>query len=123
MSNQRRLPFVFKKIHEKKPVNLSILAIQVQDHMHYHVYLATERKEAILDPQGKAAHHALDSLGLSAVEDVRIGKFIRLAVDADSEAKAKQVAEESGKKLLSNPIMETFRIVEIKEAKSGGVKA
>jgi len=84
--------------------------------MHYHIYIATERKEAILDPQGKATHHALGSLGLSQVEDVRIGKFIRLAVSADSKEKAKMIAEESGKKLLANPIMETFRVIEIKEA-------
>jgi len=84
--------------------------------MHYHVYIATERKEAILDPQGKATHHALDSLGLSSVEDVRIGKFIRLSVDADSKEKAKSIAEESSKKLLANPIMETFRVIEITES-------
>ena len=83
--------------------------------MHYHVYIATERKEAILDPQGKATHHALDSLGLSQVTDVRIGKYIRLAVNADSKDKAQAIAEESSRKLLSNPIMETFRIVEINE--------
>lgn len=88
--------------------------------MHYHVYIATERKEAILDPQGKATHHALDSLGLSQIADVRIGKFIRLAVNADSKEKAQAIAEESGRKLLSNPIMETFRIVEINEAPAKG---
>jgi phosphoribosylformylglycinamidine synthase len=86
--------------------------------MHYHVYIATERKEAILDPQGKAAHHALDSLGMPEVADVRIGKFIRLAVDADSKEKAQAIAEESSKKLLANPIMETFRVIEIKERPS-----
>ncbi|MFI5263047.1 MAG: phosphoribosylformylglycinamidine synthase subunit PurS [Candidatus Kapaibacterium sp.] len=88
--------------------------------MNYHVYIATERKEAILDPQGKATRHALDSLGMSQVSDVRIGKFIRLAVDADSQDKARFIAEESGRKLLSNPIMETFRILEIKEASAKG---
>ena len=87
--------------------------------MQYHVYIATERKEAILDPQGKATHHALDSLGLSQVADVRIGKYIRLAVDADSKEKAQAIAEESSRKLLSNPIMETFRIVEINEVAKG----
>ncbi|MEP7234564.1 MAG: phosphoribosylformylglycinamidine synthase subunit PurS [Ignavibacteriota bacterium] len=84
--------------------------------MEYHVYIATERKEAILDPQGKATHHALESLGLSQVSDVRIGKYIRLAVNAESEAKARSIAEESSQKLLSNPIMETFRIVEVTQA-------
>ncbi|MDP4219223.1 MAG: phosphoribosylformylglycinamidine synthase subunit PurS [Bacteroidota bacterium] len=88
--------------------------------MHYHVYIATERKEAILDPQGKATHHALDSLGLPQVEDVRIGKFIRLGVNAESKEKAQAIAEESSKKLLANPIMETFRIIEIKENANKG---
>jgi len=90
--------------------------------MHYHVYIATERKEAILDPQGKATHHALDSLGLSQIDDVRIGKYIRLAVNADSKEKAQSIAEESSRKLLSNPIMETFRIVEINEVAAKGAK-
>jgi phosphoribosylformylglycinamidine synthase PurS subunit len=85
--------------------------------MHYHVYVATERKEAILDPQGKATHHALDSLGLPEIADVRIGKFIRLAVEAESKEKAQSIAEESSRKLLANPIMENFRIIEITEAK------
>ena len=53
--------------------------------MKYHVFIATERKESILDPQGKATQHALDSLGISQVVDVRIGKYIRLAVSADSK--------------------------------------
>jgi len=83
--------------------------------MNYHVYIATERKEAILDPQGKATHHALGSLGMQEVADVRIGKFIRLAVNADSKEKAQAIAEESSRKLLANPIMETFRVVDIKE--------
>jgi len=89
--------------------------------MNYHVYIATERKEAILDPQGKATYHALDSLGLPEVSDVRIGKFIRLAVNAESQEKARQVAEESSRKLLANPIMETFRVLEIKEIPGKGV--
>ncbi|MEI8134441.1 MAG: phosphoribosylformylglycinamidine synthase subunit PurS [bacterium] len=83
--------------------------------MQYHVYIATERKEAILDPQGKATHHALDSLGLKEIADVRIGKFIRLAIDAPSKEQAQALAEESSKKLLANPIMETYRVIDIKE--------
>jgi phosphoribosylformylglycinamidine synthase len=82
--------------------------------MHYHVYIAVERKEAILDPQGKATHHALASLGLKNVTDTRIGKFVRLNVEAGSAAEAEAIASESGNKLLANPIMETFRIIETK---------
>ena len=80
--------------------------------MHYHVHVAIERKEAILDPQGKATHHALDSLGLKNVVDTRIGKFVRLSVDAESPEKANAIAREASEKLLANPVMETFRIID-----------
>ena len=42
-------------------------------------------KEGVLDPQGKAAHHALDSLGFKGVSDVRIGKQIVLQLDVEKE--------------------------------------
>ncbi len=84
--------------------------------MHYHVYIATERKEAILDPQGKATQHALGSLGMNAVTDARIGKFIRLSVEASTPADAETIAKKASEELLSNPIMETFRIIETKQA-------
>jgi phosphoribosylformylglycinamidine synthase subunit PurS len=64
----------------------------------------------LLDPQGKAVLGGLENLGLSGVEDVRIGKNITLRINADSEEKAKQIAEEASKKLLSNPVMEYFEI-------------
>jgi phosphoribosylformylglycinamidine synthase len=44
------------------------------------------------------------------VEDVRVGKNITLLVNADSAEKAKQIAEEASKKLLSNPVMEYFEV-------------
>ena len=50
-------------------------------------------RPSILDPKGKAAHHALENLGLNQVEKVRIGKFIELDVNAASEADAKAVVE------------------------------
>lgn len=64
----------------------------------------------LLDPQGKAVLGGLENLGLSGVEDVRIGKNITLRINADSADKAKQIAEEASKKLLSNPVMEYFEI-------------
>jgi phosphoribosylformylglycinamidine synthase subunit PurS len=84
--------------------------------MNYHVYIATERKEAILDPQGKATQHALSSLGMNAIADARIGKFIRLDVQAGSPEEANAIATKAGEELLANPIMETFRIIETKAA-------
>ena len=64
----------------------------------------------LLDPQGKAVLGGLENLGLSGVEDVRIGKNITLVVNADSAEKAKQIAEEATKKLLANPVMEYFEV-------------
>ena len=64
----------------------------------------------LLDPQGKAVMGGLQNLGLTNVEDVRIGKNITLQVNADSAEKAKQIAEDASKKLLSNPVMEYFEM-------------
>jgi phosphoribosylformylglycinamidine synthase len=63
-----------------------------------------------LDPQGKAVMSGLQSLGLKNVNDVRIGKSISLQVEATSAEEARQVAEEAGRKLLANPVMEYFEI-------------
>ncbi|NJO25230.1 MAG: phosphoribosylformylglycinamidine synthase subunit PurS, partial [Bacteroidia bacterium] len=52
----------------------------------------------------------IENLGLSNVEDVRIGKNITLQVNADSPEKAKTIAEEASKKLLANPVMEYFEV-------------
>ena len=64
----------------------------------------------MLDPQGKAVMGGLQNLGLDGVEDVRIGKNITLQVNADSPEKAKSIAEEASRKLLSNPVMEYFEV-------------
>ncbi|MBO6535653.1 MAG: phosphoribosylformylglycinamidine synthase subunit PurS [Balneolaceae bacterium] len=67
-------------------------------------------RPSILDPKGKAAHHALENLGLNQVEKVRIGKFIELDVNADNEEAAKAVVEQACTKLLANEVMEDFTI-------------
>jgi phosphoribosylformylglycinamidine synthase PurS subunit len=76
-------------------------------------------RSSILDPQGKAVHHALENLGLPAVEEVRIGKFIELNIRCSGESEAKAVAEEACKKLLANPVMEdySYTIEKIKDGK------
>lgn len=67
-------------------------------------------RPSILDPKGKAAHHALQNLGINQVEKVRIGKFIELDVQADSEEAAKEIVEIACSKLLANEVMEDFEI-------------
>lgn len=62
----------------------------------------------LLDPQGKAVMGGLQSLGIRSVSDVRVGKSIVLAIEASSADEAKKIAEEAGRKLLANPVMEYF---------------
>jgi len=78
--------------------------------MTYTVEIKVMPLKELLDPQGKAVMGGLTNLGLSGVEDVRIGKNITLQVSADSADKAKAIAEEASKKLLANPVMEYFEV-------------
>jgi len=76
-------------------------------------------RPSILDPQGKAAHHALKQLGFSSVNGVRIGKHVDMQIDAESADEARSVAEEACRKLLANEVMEDFD-VEILHAETAG---
>ena len=65
-------------------------------------------RPSILDPQGKAVHHALESLKMGTIRDVRIGKFIELTIDANLEEEARSLTEQACKQLLGNPVMEDY---------------
>ncbi|AOS83397.1 phosphoribosylformylglycinamidine synthase [Chlorobaculum limnaeum] len=65
-------------------------------------------RPSILDVQGKAAQHALENLGYSSVESIRIGKYMEVTIGEESRAEAERVCNEICQKLLSNPIMEDF---------------
>jgi len=62
----------------------------------------------LLDPQGKAVNNSLHNLGLSQVQDVRIGKHITLHIEAADKEAAEKTTREACKKLLANQVMETF---------------
>ncbi len=64
-------------------------------------------KNGVLDPQGKAIHHALDGLGFEGVKDVRQGKLIELDVE---EGVSEADVEAMCRKLLANTVIENFRI-------------
>ena len=64
-------------------------------------------KPGVLDPQGRAVHHALEGLGFEGVEDVRVGRLIELDV-ADSTSDS--ALEEMCRKLLANMVIEYYRI-------------
>jgi len=66
--------------------------------------------DALLDPQGKAVTQSMGNLGLNEVSNVRIGKHIRLFIEADSKATAEAKADEACKKILVNQIMESYEL-------------
>ena len=65
-------------------------------------------KESVLDPQGKTIKHALESLDFAGVEDVRLGKYFVIRLDTEDENQAKENIENMCRKLLVNPVIETF---------------
>jgi len=67
-------------------------------------------KEGVLDPQGKASHHALDSLGFEGVSDVRIGKQIILQLETTDKEKAYAEVKEMCETLLANTVIEDYTI-------------
>ena len=71
-------------------------------------------KKGVLDPQGKAVHHALNSLGYEDVNDVRIGKQIILDIDTADEEKAVKEAKEMADKLLANVVIENYEVEVLK---------
>ena len=64
-------------------------------------------KNGVLDPQGKAIHHALEGLGFSGVQDVRAGKLIELDL---AEGTSDAEIEAMCRKLLANTVIENFKI-------------
>ena len=82
----------------------------------YIVQLLVTPRPGLLDPQGKAIHHALEGLEFTGVRDVRVGKAIRLDIEADSADGAREAAEAMGRRLLANPVTEDFQVEVVGEA-------
>jgi phosphoribosylformylglycinamidine synthase PurS subunit len=61
-----------------------------------------------LDPQGQAVLRAVHSMGLAAVADVRVGKSVRLTLEAEDESAARSLVERLCRDLLANPVLEEF---------------
>jgi phosphoribosylformylglycinamidine synthase len=78
--------------------------------MSYTVEIKVMPLKELLDPQGKAVLGGLSNLGLSGVDDVRVGKNIRMQINASSAENAEAIAKEAAQKLLSNPVMEYFEV-------------
>ena len=66
-------------------------------------------KQGILDPQGKAIEHALDSLGFKNMANMRVGKYMEVDVAEKDMAKAKAQVKQICEKLLANTVIEDYR--------------
>ena len=67
-------------------------------------------KAGVLDPQGRAIGRALAGLGFGGVGEVRAGKVIELDLAETDPAKARAAAEEMARRLLANPVIESWRV-------------
>ena len=66
-------------------------------------------KKGILDPQGKAVQQALQSLGYSGLEEVRVGKYLEINMQKSSKTDAEREIREMCEKLLANTVIEEYR--------------
>jgi phosphoribosylformylglycinamidine synthase len=76
----------------------------------YEVRIEVGHRPGILDPQGGVIERALPALGWANVSHVRVGKSLRLEIDAADEAAARAQVEEMCRKLLANPVIEDYTI-------------
>jgi len=83
--------------------------------MRHRFEVVVSLRPGLLDPQGKAVEGSLPALGWTNVSDVRVGKHVVLTVDAESEGIARAQVEDMARRLLSNPVIEDFRILASEE--------
>ena len=76
----------------------------------YHAAINITLRKNILDVQGKTVEHALHTTEFSMINNVRIGKYVELDVEAESEEKAREILTDACNKLIANPIIEDFEI-------------
>lgn len=89
--------------------------------MDFIITIVVTLKPSVLDPQGTTVKEALHSMGYGGVCDVRMGKFMELKISASSKEAAEKQAHEICKKLLVNPVIETYKLIvheELREAVS-----
>ena len=68
-------------------------------------------KSGVLDPQGKAIQHSVELLGFSGIADVRQGKYFEIALDGSLDnQQARESVEKMAREVLSNPIIEDYRV-------------
>jgi len=69
-------------------------------------------KKDVLDPQGKVIHQTLDSMGFDGIDEVRQGKYFEIDIKDADKKRAETKVEEMCKKLLTNLVIENYKIIE-----------
>ncbi|HSW09880.1 MAG TPA: phosphoribosylformylglycinamidine synthase subunit PurS [Bacillota bacterium] len=77
--------------------------------MRWRARVVVTLKPGVLDPQGEATRKALNGVGFAGVEDVRVGKFLEVELEAASREAAEEMIGEMSRRLLANPVLEEFR--------------
>ena len=67
-------------------------------------------KKEVLDPQGKVVSQTLKNMGYNSIVNVRQGKYFDIELNENDKEKAKKIAEEICKKLLTNVVIEDYTI-------------
>ena len=72
-------------------------------------------KKGIFDPQGRAVHNGLESIGFEGVKNVRVGKQLEIDLEVSDKAAAEAQVNDMCDKMLANPVVESFsfEIVEV----------
>jgi phosphoribosylformylglycinamidine synthase len=79
----------------------------------YRAQIVVSLKEGLLDPQGKAVEGSLPALGWTNVSGVRVGRYVQLDLEAEGADAAEDQVRRMAERLLSNPVIETFDVVDI----------
>ncbi len=83
----------------------------------FNVKVYISYRKGVLDPQGVAVEKAAHSLGFEKVKDVRVGKYVTMKIEADSEEEVEKEIKEMAKRFLVNPVIEEFSFEIEKETK------
>jgi phosphoribosylformylglycinamidine synthase len=67
-------------------------------------------KPSVFDPQGRTVHDALQGLGFAGIAHVRQGKYFELTLEGVTPEDAQRVADEAARRVLSNPVIESYRV-------------
>jgi len=83
--------------------------------MKYRTDIVVSRKKGVADPEGNTIAEALARLGNKNISSVRVSRMFQLTIEAKDLAQTRQIAEKVAAEVLTNPVIETFTILDMEE--------